>query len=124
MSGRLSASARDELLAWGAPLMIGGIIVFWSVLYVVGFALLYVPYVHNPSAFALLDVAPQDALGDALYFSALSFFTLGYGEIVPVHPVARLLAVLQGALGLTTLSLSVTYLLSVYPLIGRKMGLA
>jgi hypothetical protein len=124
MSRRLAPRARDEVLGWGAPMMIGGIVAFWSILYIVGFALLYEPFVHDASAFALLDVEPRSALGDALYFSALSFFTLGYGEIVPVHPIARLLAVLQGALGLTTLSLSVTYLLSVYPLISRKMGLA
>jgi hypothetical protein len=124
VSRRLPEQARDEVLAWGAPLMIGGIVVFWSTLYVVGFGLLYVPYVHDPSAFSIAGVQPQSALEDALYFSALSFFTLGYGEIVPVHPIARLLAVLQGALGLTTLSLSVTYLLSVYPLIARKIGLA
>ena len=104
--------------------MIGGIVVFWSVLYVVGFALLYLPFVHNPAAFVISDVHQQSAFGDALYFSALSFFTLGYGEIVPLHPITRLLAVLQGGLGLTTLSLSVTYLLSVYPLIARKIGMA
>ena len=41
-----------------------------------------------------------------------------------LRPLARLLAVLEGGLGLTTLSLSVTYLLSVYPLISRKIGLS
>jgi len=124
VSRPLPAHVRDEILAWGAPLMIGGIIVFWSLLYVVGFALLYVPFVHDPATFVISDVERQSALGDAIYFSALSFFTLGYGEIVPVHPVARLLAVVQGGFGLTTLSLSVTYLLSVYPQIARKLALA
>ena len=120
----LPEPARAELLGWGTPLMIGGILVFWSVLYVVGFALLYVPVVHDPSMFSLSDVGPRTVLGDALYFSAISFFTIGYGDVVPVHPITRLLGVLQGALGLVTLSLSVTYLLSVFPLIARKTGLA
>ena len=124
ISRRLPATSCEEILGWGAPLMIGGIVMFWSLLYVVGFALLYAPFVHDPAAFAISDVERQSALGDALYFSALSFFTLGYGEIVPLHPIMRLLAVLQGGFGLTTLSLSVTYLLSVYPLISRKIGLA
>jgi hypothetical protein len=124
VSRGLPEGARAGVLGWGAPLMIGGVVVFWSALYVIGFALLYAPYVHDPAVFSISDVEPQSAMGDALYFSGLSFFTLGYGEIVPVHPLARLLAVLQGGLGLTTLSLSVTYLLSVYPLIARKMGLA
>jgi hypothetical protein len=116
--------SRAEVLGWGAPLMIGGILVFWSTLYVVGFALVYVPFMRNVSAFSVSGAGPGSALGDALYFSATSFVTTGYGDIVPVHPLARLLALLEGGLGLTTLSLSVTYLLSVYPLIARKMSLA
>ena len=124
ISNRLPAGARDGMLGWGAPLMIAGMIGLWSILYVVGFALLYQPFIHDPAVFALSDIEPQASPVDALYFSALSFFTLGYGEIVPVHPIFRLLAVLEGAFGLTTLSLSVTYLLSVYPTIARKMGLA
>jgi hypothetical protein len=104
--------------------MIGGILVFWSVLYIVGFALLYLPYIHNAEVFFLTDIGPRSTLGDALYFSAVSFLTIGYGDILPVHSITQLLAVLQGVLGLTTISLSVTYLLSVYPLIGRKIGMA
>jgi len=120
----LPARARDEVLGWGAPLMIGGILVFWSILYVVGFALVYLPFIHDEGVFSLGDVGARSAVGDALYFSGLSFFTLGYGDILPVHMIPRLLAILEAAFGLTTLSFSVTYLLSVYPLIGRKMGLA
>ena len=120
----LPKRTRDELLGWGAPLMIGGILIFWSLLYVVGFALLYLPFVHDPSVFSTTDVGPRTALGDALYFSAISFFTIGYGDIVPIHPISRLLGVTEGGLGLVTLSLSVTYLLSIFPLISRKTGLA
>jgi len=116
--------SRDEILGWGAPLMIGGILMFWSILYVVGFALVYLPFMRDATAFSVSEAGPGSDLGDALYFSATSFVTTGYGDIVPVHPLVRLLALLEGGLGLTTLSLSVTYLLSVYPLIGRKMSLA
>lgn len=121
---QLPKTLGDAILGWGAPLMIGGILVVWSVLYIVGFALLYLPYVHDSSVFWLSDVAPRAPLADALYFSAVSFLTTGYGDILPIHPLVRLLAVIQGAVGLTTLSLSVTYLLSVYPLISRKIGMA
>ncbi len=125
MVGRLlPTGARGELLGWGAPLMIGGVLAFWSLLYVIGFALVYVPFIHDPAVFSLGDGQAHAVLVDALYFSALSFFTIGYGDIVPVHAVSRLFAVVEGALGLITLSLSVTYLLSLYPLIARKMGLA
>jgi hypothetical protein len=104
--------------------MIGGILVFWSTLYVVGFALVYVPFMRDAATFSLSASQHGSDVADALYFSATSFVTTGYGDIVPVHPLVRLLALLEGGLGLTTLSLSVTYLLSVYPLIARKMSLA
>jgi hypothetical protein len=104
--------------------MIAGVIVFWTALYIVGFALLYAPFIHDLGLFTISDGEPGHPLSDALYFSAVSFLTTGYGDITPRHPVARLLAVLQGGLGLTTLSLSVTYLLSVYPLISRKVSMA
>ncbi|MGE3913937.1 MAG: potassium channel family protein [Chloroflexota bacterium] len=120
----LPVRLRDELLGWGAPLMIAGILMFWCILSVIGFGLLYAPYIHRPDVFTFSDIPQSNQFADALYFSAISFFTIGYGDITPLHPIARLLGVLQGAAGLVTLSLSVTYLLSVYPLISRKVGLA
>jgi hypothetical protein len=82
------------------------------------------PFVHSTTVFTYGSAVPGSSFGDAIYFSATSFFTTGFGDIVPVHPLARLLALMQGGFGLITLSLSVTYLLSVYPLIARKMSLA
>ncbi|HAM53475.1 MAG TPA: hypothetical protein DCP92_23310 [Nitrospiraceae bacterium] len=34
------------------------------------------------------------------YFSFVTMATLGYGDIVPVHPVARLFAVIEALIGL------------------------
>lgn len=34
-----------------------------------------------------------------LYFSFITLTTLGYGDIVPVHPIARLLVILEGVTG-------------------------
>ena len=35
----------------------------------------------------------------ALYFSLVSFTTVGFGDIVPVHPVARSMATLEALVG-------------------------
>lgn len=121
---RLPGRARDDLLGWGAPLMIGGIIAVWAVSYVVGFGLVYLPFIYDPGVFSVDEGSTTTALSDALYFSAVSFFTLGYGDVTPVHPLARLLSLFEGASGLLTITLSATYLLSVYPLISRKAALA
>ena len=39
--------SRGAVLAWGAPIMIVGIIVFWVSLLVFGLGLLYMPVIHN-----------------------------------------------------------------------------
>ena len=116
----LPRRVRDALLGWGAPLMIVSIIAFWCVLYISGFALIYLGWIHDPTAFKIDDGAMTSPLADAFYFSGASFFTLGYGDISPIHAVSRTLAIFEAALGLLTISLTVTYLLSIYPLITRK----
>lgn len=39
------------------------------------------------------------AAGEILYFSFVTLTTIGYGDIVPVHPLARSLANLEGIIG-------------------------
>ena len=34
-----------------------------------------------------------------VYFSLVTLTTLGYGDIIPVHPIARSLAVCEGFVG-------------------------
>lgn len=50
----------------------------------------------------------------ALYFSLTTQATLGYGDIVPVSPTARLLAMTQAVGGLFYMTLLVSRLVSVY----------
>jgi hypothetical protein len=121
---RVPDELRGAMLAWGAPIMIVGILVFWAGLLVVGFALLALPMIHDSTFFAVHEAPGASPLEDALYESAVTFLTIGYGDIVPIHWLPRALNVIQGGLGLLTISMAVTYLLSVYALIPRKLALA
>jgi hypothetical protein len=39
-------------------------------------------------------------LGDGLYFAFVSGLTIGYGDLVPKHPVSRTLAIVIGGSGI------------------------
>jgi hypothetical protein len=60
-----------------------------------------------------LQPVPPD-LGTALYFSASSVLTLGYGDIVAVGMTARIMVVTAAIGGLGTVALVVTFLFSLY----------
>jgi hypothetical protein len=53
-----------------------------------------------PDAFNGLSVAARVSLpSDLVYFSFVTLTTVGYGDIVPVHPVARSLANVEAVIG-------------------------
>lgn len=87
-------------------------------------ALLFVAFEHfDPDAFAGLGVEIDHGLGAPgeksqlkamLYFSFTTLTTLGYGDIVPVNPLARSLAVLEAAFGQIYLAILVARLVGIH----------
>ena len=120
---RIARRPGGALLTAGFPLMIVSLIFAWLGLLLVGFALLYHPWLGDPRAFTLPTGARSSWLA-ALYFSGTTLSTLGYGDIAPVAWPFRLLAVTEAASGVVTITLSVTYLLNVFPALTRQRALA
>jgi hypothetical protein len=56
-----------------------------------------------PGAFLESGAIPQDTTGemrkDLTYFSFVTLTTVGYGDIIPVHPLARMLVMLEALIG-------------------------
>jgi len=87
---RGSRPARHQLLNHVGPLLLPGIVAKLVALIILGFALLYWP--HLPASFNVQEKA-QSARGiEAIYFSGITFTTLGYGDIAPRSTPMRLLA--------------------------------
>lgn len=119
---RLSRQRRHRLLNSIGPLLLPSLIVAVVVLLVIGFGLIYYPHIQKDfRADVALTTSPFQA---ALYFSAITLTTLGYGDIVPLTPFLRLTAVVESAAGFSLISLAVTYLLSVYRALESKRVVA
>ena len=119
---RRSRSGRHRLLSHVGPLLLPGIVATLVVLLILGYALLYWP--HLPSGFNVQEKA-QSARGiEALYFSGITFTTLGYGDIAPRSAPMRLLALSEALTGFGFISLAVTYLVSLTAALERKRAVA
>lgn len=63
----------------------------------------------DPAAFS----QSLDRLG-SLYFSLVTFLTIGYGDVVPVSALARLLVIAQGLLTFYTLVIVINGMISIH----------
>jgi hypothetical protein len=52
--------------------------------------------------------------GELLYFSLVTLSTIGYGDIVPVNPEVRMLAALEGLVGVLYIAITVAVLVSAF----------
>lgn len=117
-AARMLPGKKGTILSFCGPtLLISGAAV-WILLLVVGFALIYWPVLGR-------DIREEDARTEtgfvtALHVSGFALTTLGSSDIVPETGAYRLLTTLQGALGFSVFTLTMTYLLSVYGALTRR----
>lgn len=107
------------------PLAMGLVALSWLVLLQVGFALIYLP--HLPEAFVYgSGLRPEERAGfaDAMYLSAVTLATLGFGDIVPTTTYLRIVVPTQALVGFALLTAAVSWGLQVYPALTRRRTLA
>ena len=66
------------------------------------------------------DTTPRPTLGSHLYMSGVTFFTVGYGDLVPQTRVGRLISVLEAGTGLGFIALVIGYLPVLYQLFSQR----
>ncbi len=104
-----SASRREAFLAYFGPLSLIQLLGFWALGLIFGFACVQYGLGEH------LQLSQEKiTFGKLLYHSGETFFTLGYGDIVPVNAVARALAVIEAGMGFAFLGVVVGYLPVVY----------
>src|SRR5437016_2738956 len=116
MAGRIrTASRQQNFLGYFGPLSLFLLLGFWAAGLILGFALLqyglggHEQLGNEPMTFARL-----------LYQSGQTFFTLGYGDILPTSAAARALAVLEAGMGFAFLGVVIGYIPVVYSSFSRR----
>ena len=114
---RAEVGGRRELfLSYFGPLSLPLLLGLWASLLVFGFALII--WSLGPAAYS--PASREDNFGRCLYSSGVTFFTLGYGDIVPRTGLARGLAVLEAGVGFGFLGLVIGYLPVLYQAFSRR----
>jgi hypothetical protein len=98
---------REIVLSAFAPASLIGLLVLWVLAEMFGWSLIW---------WAMREsfATPLPSFGDALYFSGVAFFTIGFGDIVPSSGALRALTLVEAFGGLGTLALVIGYLPALY----------
>jgi Ion channel len=108
-------SRQQSFLGYFGPLSLILLMGFWAAGLIFGFALLQ----HGVGGHEQLGNEPL-TYGRILYHSGETFFTLGYGDIVPTSSWARALSVLEAGMGFAFLGVVIGYLPVIYGAFSRR----
>src|SRR5208283_3170063 len=112
---RPPSSFRENFLSWYGPLSMIFMLAVWAAGLVFGFALLYrtlgAPELSNGS---------KAGFWVCLYMSGTTFFTLGFGDIVPHQAITRGLAVAEAGIGFGFLGAVIGYLPVIYTAFSKR----
>lgn len=108
-----SHARRDASLAFYGPLSLLLLINLWALCLIVSFAMAY-------WGLGLPLNAKATGFGDYLYLSGTTFFTLGFGDLVPTGRTGRILSVVEAGTGFAFLALVIGYLPVLYQAFSRR----
>jgi hypothetical protein len=105
---------RERVLSIYGPLSMVTLFTLWSAGLIVCFGTLQ----WALQAGAAIPDPP--ALGEQLYMSGVTFFTLGYGDVVPRTGAARVVAIIEAGTGFGLIAVVIGYLPVLYQLFSRR----
>jgi hypothetical protein len=89
-----------------------GLLLVWAISLIIGFGTLYWGFYDHD--------APQPSWPNQLYLSGATFFTVGYGDVVPHTPIQKFLVVVEAGTGLGFIATVIGYLPVLYQLFARR----
>jgi hypothetical protein len=116
IAGHISVASRQQnFLGYFGPLSLILLLGFWAAGLIFGFALTQYGFGGHEQ----LNKEPL-TFGRIIYHSVETFFTLGYGDIVPTSGVARALSVIEAGMGFAFLGVVIGYIPVVYSSFSRR----
>jgi hypothetical protein len=116
IAGRIRTFSRQQsFLGYFGPLSLIMLLAFWAASLIFGFGLLQ----YGIGGHEQLGNEPI-TFGRIIYHSGETFFTLGYGDIVPTSSAARALSVFEAGMGFAFLGVVIGYLPVVYASFSRR----
>lgn len=115
--------SRDQarILSLAGPILLSITVMIWVGLFWTGWALFFA---GDPQALTNTQVKAPATWIDRLYFSGYIFFTLGNGGITPNGGFWKIATVIATATGMLSITLAVTYLISVLSAVSQKRSFA
>ncbi|HUA15798.1 MAG TPA: potassium channel family protein [Verrucomicrobiae bacterium] len=108
-------SRRQNFLGYFGPLSLILLLVFWAAGLILGFALIQ----YGIGGHEQLS-GERLTFGKIIYHSGETFFTLGYGDIIPTSGAARALSVIEAGMGFAFLGVVIGYIPVVYASFSRR----
>lgn len=121
VAARLDGGVRPRFLSLAGPLLAVLTPAGWVVLLVVGYALIYYPWIGT---FLVSPGHLRAPFAEALYYSGMVAPTLGTGDVVADTVALRILSIVECFSGFALVTAALTYALSVYGELARAITLA
>lgn len=116
IAGRIKKPSRQQnFLGYFGPLSLILLLAFWAAGLIFGFSLIQ----YGIGGHEQLNQEPL-TFGRIVYHSGETFFTLGYGDIVPTSGMARALSVIEAGMGFAFLGVVIGYIPVVYSSFSRR----
>ncbi len=103
-----SGKTRENIIGIYGPLSLVVLMLCWAIILIAAFSFVYYP------------LQQSSGLWHLLYMSGVTFFTLGYGDVVPKTALAKVLAVFEAGSGFGFIAVVISYLPVLYQMFSRR----
>ncbi len=97
-----SEDQREVFLSIYGPLSLLTLLVFWVTMQVIGWGLVWWGF--------RAGIHTIDSLLESVYYAGIGFFTVGFGDVVPVGNAPRILVLVEAFFGLMTMALLIGFI--------------